>query len=199
MCGQALGYETLALGLFVKLKSNVVRVHGLLSGFRQPCIWSMWASNHLEQKPYLTRKQERGWEAAYRNIVRNALEYVGILFVLYILYLSEYVCVCVCVCACARAWVRACEQQCEVGCREILPGREWLSYCELKHVAITWQRVRDSKRNERERGKRVMEVMCVCARSCACVCVCVRVVWLPALVWCNLSHTFLWGPSKLQF
>lgn len=52
MCGQALGYETLALGLFVKLKSNVVRVHRLLSGFRQPCSWSKWASNHLEQKPF---------------------------------------------------------------------------------------------------------------------------------------------------
>lgn len=53
VCGQALGYETLELSPFVKLKSTEVQVHKLLSVFRQPCIWSKWANYHLEQKPFL--------------------------------------------------------------------------------------------------------------------------------------------------
>ncbi len=100
MCGQALGYETLALGLFVKLKSNVVRVHRLLSGFRQPCTWSKWASNHLEQKPFLVHILECRWEAVWKRYM-NTLVYVCLLGLC--VFACIYFCVLVCG-MCSSVW-----------------------------------------------------------------------------------------------
>lgn len=113
MCGQALGYEALALGLFVKLKSNVVRVHRLLSGFRQPCTWSKWASNHLEQKPFLAHILKCWWEVVWKRHMNT----------LVCLYVYIYVCV-----GCAAV---------HRGLSELQPGPEWLSSCELEHVELS--------------------------------------------------------------
>lgn len=205
MCGQALGYETLALGLFVKLKSNVVRVHRLLSGFRQPCTWSKWASNHLEQKPFFAHILERQWEEVYSLYERTCV----CVFVFITL-------ACVCVCfyvQCICVWECVVCATVRSGLSGLQPGPEWLSFCELKHVELSWQRARDGGEKEKEWGRgwwRLREdgdftlsqkYLPLKAYSALCINLSLpHLTWLSAPVWRNLRHThthllYLWGPS----